>query len=100
MKIPCFFIIGIIRDDEPHSWIGTEIQSEGGYFSLYQRMPTYMKQEIWTQLNEFEDSKQSLSEKQRQVTRTTVAANPTRAENSDICRAREFDKLARVKSSL
>ena len=96
VKLPCFFVIGTLSEDNAQSWTETKVRANQGDLPFCSKLPKFLSEEILQQLRDIEHAKPSLSVVQTQKIRDTIETNPTRAANSDIRLARKFDKVARL----
>lgn len=91
VHFPCFVFMGVVRDDDPQSWIGTEVQAIGGAFPVTQQLPQTFNEYFADQIRKAHEASQSMNEKQKKKINDFVEANPTKLANSDTQRAKEDD---------
>ena len=83
--------MGVVRDNDPQSWIGTEVQTLCGAFPVKQQLPQCFNEYFAYKIRKAYDANQSMNEKQKKKINDFVEANPTKLANSDSERAKEDD---------
>ena len=91
VHFPCFVFMGVVRDDDPQSWISTEVQKTGGAFPVYQQIPHCFNEYFAYKIRKAHDASQSMNEKQKQKINDFVEANPTKVADSETQRAKDDD---------
>ena len=91
VHFPCFVFMGVVRDDDPQSWVGTEVQAIGGAFPVNQQLPQTFNEYFADQIRQAHDASQSMNEKQKKKINDFVKSNPIKFANSDTQRAKEDD---------
>lgn len=91
VHFPYFVVMGVVRDDDPQSWIGTEIQATGGAFPVDQQLPQCFNEYFAYKIRKAHNASQSMNEEQKKKIHDFVEANPTKLADSDSQRAKEDD---------
>lgn len=90
--LPCFFLMGIIRDNNPTVWVGTKVRAQGGELATEQLPPQFFLDYVRSEIEKSRESTASMSTKQQNKIHESVELHPLRAMNSDTRRAQEYDQ--------
>ena len=91
VKLPRVFIMGVLRDERPYDWSGTEVYAAGGIIHHHQRVPDAFFDYVNEKANRAGGLLESISDRQKAKVLADIQANPARVEESDTLRALRRD---------
>lgn len=96
VKLPRFFIMGVLRDDCPDDWMGTEVFSDTGVVPTCQRVPDGFYRYLYDKANRSADLLASISDRQKMKVRNAIEADSNRVDASDTVKALNLDIALRA----
>ena len=91
MKLPRFFIFGVLRDDRPSDWQGTRVAVKGGTISGRQNVPSEFFDYVNAKANYESEQHASMSERQKEKITDTFLGDLARVKASDSLQAMRRD---------
>ena len=95
-KLPRFFIMGVLRDDRPDDWVGTEVFSDTGVVPTYQRAPDGFYNYLYEKAGRSAELLASISDRQKMKVLNAIEAHPNRVDASDTVKALNLDIALRA----
>ena len=98
VKIPYFYIVGIVRMDKSESsWAESEVLANGGQFPVLTTLPETLKELTRIKLHGLANAGQSISEKRRQNIIAKGESNSDRVARSRFKQAQKLDRVVAPK---
>ena len=91
VKLPRLFIMGVLRDERPDEWRGTEINAQGGVISPEQSVPGGFFDYVSEKAMLANTRLASISDRQKAKVLEDMRSNPVRVEESDTMKALYLD---------
>lgn len=95
-KLPRFFIMGVLRDDRPGDWAGTEVLAGTGIVPAYQCVPDGFYDYVNEKAERAAGLLASLSDRQKRKVLNDVEADRHRVDASDTVKALRLDIALRT----
>ena len=90
-KLPRIFIMGVLRDECPNDWRGTEVHADGGIISHVQRVPDAFYDYVNEKAKRAGALLESISDRQKARMLADISSDPVRAGESDTLKALQWD---------
>ena len=63
VRFPYFVFMEVVKDDDPQSWVGTEVQAISGASPVNRQLPQCFKEYFVYKIRKAHEASQSLNEK-------------------------------------